>query len=491
MSEHMTARITLGLDLGTSAVKVVAVGPDDNVAGEASAPCSTRSVLPRQAEQEPADWLDAVSVAMQGLDAQLTRSLGGGWRQQVAIIGLTGQLPTLVCLSTTSPIAPAVTWKDGRADVWAAGRIDAAQRSAMYAVTGMPIDARYLAPMLQFHHAEHIAALSRVLSAKDFLLYALTGLEVTEPSTAAGYGVFDLRTGHFNRELCAFWNLPERLLPQLRPANAVAGPLNAAGAALLGLSEGIPVSTGAADSVCAAYAMAGLDPHIVSVSFGSSAVILGATASLEFDRAARYLLTPHVMNPWYGREMDLLATGTGYRWVSDLFDWSDGELDHRAAQSVQGAHGLCFAPYLAGGEQGVLWDPRLRGALSGLNVQHTRSDIARAYLEGIFYEVKRCVEVLAETTPVKSLRVSGNIVNAPESLQLLADILGLVVVGVPEKSPAAIGAALLARNALTPALPAPATRAPLRPATQPSTSAVQAYERLYRDYLGRAAACAS
>jgi xylulokinase len=62
---------------------------------------------------------------------------------------LTGQLPTLVCLPKEGPIASAVTWKDGRADAWAAGRIDAAQRAAMYAITGMPIDGRYLAPMLQ------------------------------------------------------------------------------------------------------------------------------------------------------------------------------------------------------------------------------------------------------------------------------------------------------------------------------------------------------
>jgi xylulokinase len=402
--------------------------------------------------------------------------------------------------------APAITWKDGRADAWAAERIDAARRSAMYAITGMPIDGRYLAPMLQFHRADRLDEMRGVLSAKDFLLYALTGLHLTEPSTAAGYGVFDLRAGRFSADLCAFWNLPERLLPQLRPANAGAGPLNAAGAALLGLPEGIAVSTGAADSVCAAYAMAGLDPRVVSVSFGSSAVILGATASLAFDPAARYLVTPHVIDAWYGREMDLLATGTGYRWVSELFEWSDGELDRRAAQSVPGARGLCFAPYLAGGEQGALWNPRLRGALSGLHLLHSRSDIARAYLEGVFYEVKRCVEVLAETSPVASIRVSGHIVDAPDSLQMLADILDLVVVGVAERSPAAVGAALLARNAARTPSPgntraAPARRSTLQEAASPGVappaainptpSAARAYSRLYQDYLARSATCAS
>ena len=486
MSDGAPPLLTLGLDLGTSSVKVVAIDPD-GVLAEAAAPIASRSALPLQAEQEPAEWLRAVSAAMLELDARLSRSRGAVWRRLVGAIGLTGQLPTLVCLSPQGPIAPAVTWKDGRADAWAAGRIDAARRAAMYAVTGMPIDGRYLAPMLQFHHLDRVNQMTRVLSAKDFLLHTLTGLDLTEPSTAAGYGVFDLRTGTFSADLCAFWNLPERLLPEVRPANTVAGPLNAVGAALLGLPEGIPVSTGAADSVCASYAMAGLDPRIVSVSFGSSAVILGATASLQFDPAARYLITPHAVDAWYGREMDLLASGTGYRWVSDLFDWPDGELDRRAAQSIPGARGVSFAPYLAGGEQGVLWNPRLRGDLSGLNLRHSRSDIARAYLEGVFYEVKRCIDVLAETVPVESVRVSGNIVNAPDSLQMLSDILDLAVVGVPDKSPAAIGAALLARNVLS---VQPRRIAPPRPATTPTPAAAQAYSQLYRDYVARSATCA-
>ena len=84
-------------------------------------------------------------------------------------------------------------------------------------------------------------------------------LRITEPSTAAGYGVYDLQTRAFAPDLCRFWNVPERVLPRLLPANSLAGPLSEAGATLLGLAAGIPVSTGAADSVSSSYSMAGLD----------------------------------------------------------------------------------------------------------------------------------------------------------------------------------------------------------------------------------------
>ena len=116
------------------------------------------------------------------------------------------------------------------------------------------------------------------------------------------------------------------------------------------------------------------------------------------DGAARYLLSPHVSAGWYAREMDLLATGTGYAWLSRLLGWSAGAVDERAAASAPGAHGVTFAPHLAGGEQGALWDASLRGSVHGLTLQHGAGDLARAFLEGVCFEIRRCVEVLAETS---------------------------------------------------------------------------------------------
>jgi len=88
----------------------------------------------------------------------------------------------------------------------------------------------------------------------------------------------------------------------------------------------------------------------------------------------------------------------------------------------------------------------LQGALFGLSLRHSRADIARSFLEGVFFEIKRCIEVLAETAPVDAVMVSGNLVHSPASTQMLSDILHRAVGTVPDKSPAAIGAAMLARR---------------------------------------------
>jgi xylulokinase len=481
-------RLILGIDLGTSAVKVVAVGSDDQVLGEGSMGFGTDTTLPHQAEQQTADWLRAAAGAMHALARELNSSLGADWAERVTAIGLTGQLPTLVCLGDEKPLCAAITWKDGRADTWASSRVDRARKTFMYARTGMPIDGRYLAPMLQFHFADRIDQVRTILSAKDYLLFELTGLRLTEPSTAAGYGIYDLQEHRFNRELGEFWHVPRALLPPIQAANSLAGPLSESGAALLGLHAGIPVSAGAADSVCASFAMAGLDERVVSISFGSSAVVIGASATARLDGAARYLVTPHVNDAWYGREMDLLATGTGYRWLSDLFGWKDDEIDRYASQSAPGAHGLFFAPYLAGGEQGALWNPRLQGAIFGLSLRHSRADIARGFLEGVFFEIKRCIEVLAETAPIESVMISGNLVHSSSSTQMLADILQRPVGAVTDKSPAAIGAALLARGIAGD--DAGYVHQPRAwPMTQPHESRAAEYRGIYRQYLTKAALC--
>jgi xylulokinase len=219
-------------------------------------------------------------------------------------------------------------------------------------------------------------------------------------------------------------------------------------------------------------------------------VILAASAAPRLDPAARFLVTPHVEPSWYGREMDLLASGTGYRWLSALFGWADGEMDRQAAQSAAGAKGLSFPPYLAGGEQGALWNPKLTGAVFGLSLSHTRADIARAYLEGVFFEVKRCVDVLGESAPIASVRVGGKIADSTSSLQMLADILGYPVSEAGEQSPAAVGAAWQAAR-LLPGGRSAGVRVPGSSprAVSPDESAVQAYRALYAGYLSRAARC--
>lgn len=480
MPDTTVTRLTLGLDLGTSAVKAVVLDPAGAVLAFGAGSFPTISEQPGQAEQDPAEWLAAAGAALGALDAVLGER-HPGWRDHIVAIGLAGQLPTLVCGAGDRPLGRAVTWKDARADEWASQAIDGRERRRLYERTGMPVDGRYLGSMFRYHWAARAREVEYVLSAKDFLGFALTGRRVTDPSTAAGYAAFELATGAFSDELCALWGMPAHLLPAVMNAHAAAGVLSESGARLLGLGSGIPVTVGAADSVAGAYAMAALAPGTVCIAMGSSTIIMDAIREPRLDAAIRYLLTPHVAPDWFGREMDLLATGSGYAWLSALLGFADGELDTRAASAPPGARGLTFTPYLAGGEQGALWDPALRASIRGLALTHTAADVARAFLEGVCFEIRRCLEVLAETAAIERVVVSGHIVDRPRSLQMLADVLGRAVQPCRMTSPAAVGAALGARSLAGLTLPVPGSRAAAQ-AVQPSAGS-GVYQRLYAGYL--------
>lgn len=484
MADPATGPLTLGLDLGTSAVKALLLDAAGEVLAVGTGPFPTVTREPGQAEQDPREWLAAAATAVAALDV----TLGGAvprWQGRVAAIGLAGQLPTLVCLRGDQPLGPAITWKDSRADAWASRAINGAERRLLYERTGMPIDGRYLGPMFHCHWSERVRDVDGVLSAKDFLAFALTGRRVTDPSTAAGYACFDLATGAFSAELCDRWGIPLPLLPAVLPSSDAAGTLTAAGAALLGLPRGTPVAVGAADSVASAYAMANLVVGTVCVTMGSSTIILDAIRERRLDPSIRYLLTPHVEAGWYGREMDLLATGTGYAWLSALFGWADGVLDAEALRSPPGAHGVSFTPYLGGGEQGALWNPALRASIRGLGLAHSAKDIARAFLEGVNFEIRRCLDVLAESASIRRVIVSGHTVGRPGYLQMLADVLAVPVEACALPSTAALGAALGARSLAGLADAAPVRRAVTATATPGASTA--AYQQLYVDYLSSTA----
>ena len=481
MPDPALSTLTLGIDLGTSAVKAIVLDAAGAVLADGTGRFPTVSREPGQAEQDPHEWLAAAAVAVSAIDATLGGSLPR-WRDRVAAIGLAGQLPTLVCVAGDQPLGPAITWKDSRADAWASQTIAGAERRRLYERTGMPIDGRYLGPMFHYHWSARAPEVELVLSAKDFLALALTGERVTDPSTAAGYACFDLATGEFSPELVERWRIPARALPSVRPSAAAAGALSEAGARLLGAPRGTPVAVGAADSVASAYAMADLAPGTVCVAMGSSTIILDAIRERRLDPSIRYLLTPHVEPGWYGREMDLLATGTGYAWLSALFGWADGALDAEALRSPPGARGLTFTPYLAGGEQGALWDPTLRGSIRGLGLAHSAQDIARGFLEGVNFEIRRCLEVLAESAPIDRVVVSGHTAGRPGYLQMLADVLAVPVQACAMPSTAALGAALGARS-LAGLAEVAAPRAVI--ATAEPGVATGAYQQLYAAYLAK------
>jgi len=426
----------LGIDLGTSALKLVALSPEGRIIASVREPYETIANCEGQAEQKCEDWLKALSRAASKVHSREKLQIEG--------IGITGQMPTLVVLNGAKPRGRAITWQDSRADSWTSERLNQELREDIYRRTGVIMDGRYLAPMFGFHCALRP---NRFLSAKDFLFLTLTGVFATDPSTASGYGLYNLKSGSWDAELCSFWKIPLEQLPSIM-SSLSSTPLSTAGGKAVNCEPGIPVFAGCADSVAGVYALSGNAPQkdTVHILTGSSTVIIKCDSQPHWDAHGRYLVTPLVGEHGYGREADLLASGSAREWLQSLFDLKSKNNPRSFWQSAYeiapGAGGLLFAPYLAGGEQGVLWNPHLKGALIGLTCAHGPAHIARALIEGMSFEIRRCVEVL-EDKPIRSVWITGWMAENLPELQILTDVLGTHVHAVKLESASALGAALL------------------------------------------------
>jgi len=205
-------------------------------------------------------------------------------------------------------------------------------------------------------------------------------------------------------------------------------PLRAAAAARLGCAS-VPVVLGAADSVLGALGLGVRQPGQVAYIAGTSTVILGITDKLVLDPDHRFLVTPLAEPGRWGVEMDLLATGSAITWLARLLgDNLTGAGLIELAARTDPSHAPVLLPYLSPGEQGALWDPLLRGAVVGLDFSHGREHLARALVNGIVLESRRCLTVLDQTGLFSGvIEVAGGSAVAPSFRADLADATGRLV----------------------------------------------------------------
>jgi xylulokinase len=235
----------------------------------------------------------------------------------------------------------------------------------------------------------------------------------------------------------------------VRPSTTSA-PLRPEAAARLGCPP-IPVVLGAADSVLGALGLGVREPGQVAYIAGTSNVILGISGRLVLDPAHRFLVTPLAEPGRWGVEMDLLATGSAITWLAGLLggDLTAAGLVELAARTDP-AHAPVLLPYLSPGEQGALWDPLLRGAVVGLDLSHGREHLARALVNGIILESRRCLAVLDETGGFgRAVEVAGGSAADPSFRADLADATRRLV-SMPrddDTDHSARGAALIAARA--------------------------------------------
>lgn len=440
----MRRQLLIGLDVGTTGARAVAITADGRVAAEASAPYPLLTPRPGWSEQNPLDWIEASRSVLRhvALDSD----------GEVAGLGLTGQMHGAVFLDAADQvIRPALLWNDQRTHQQCLA-IEARLGRRLLEITGNPALTGFQAPKLLWLRDEEPEAYARVTSVllpKDYVRLFLTRERLTDASDASGTLLLDLRRRTWSDEVLDALELPAGWFPAVLESPERAGRLDASTAADLGLPVDTPVAAGAGDNAAAAIGTAIVREGLVSSSIGTSGVVFAHTDRPRPDPSGRLHAFCHAVPGAYHLMGVTLAAGGSFRWWRDLLgEISDGlDYDRLAALAATvptGAEGLLFLPYLSG-ERTPHLDPFARAAFFGLTTSHGLGHLTRALMEGVVLSLRECLDLVMESgVRVEEVVATGGGARHPLWRQLQADVYGLPVRRpVAEEGPA-YGAALLA-----------------------------------------------
>lgn len=443
--------VFLGIDVGTSGTKTLAIDEGGKILAEASAEYPCYYPKPMWSEQDPEDWWRGTVASVQAVvkKAKLKPT-------EVKGIGLSGQMHGSVFLDKSGKvIRKALLWNDQRTkaeceeiEKRAGGRKKLIQMVANPALTG------FTAPKilwLRNQEPKNFAKLAKVLLPKDEIRRRLTGEFATEVSDASGMLLLDVVKRKWSKKLLEKLELDESLLATCYESEQVTGKLRPEVAKELGLSADCVVVGGAGDCAANAVGTGVVTRGTLSTSIGTSGVMFVHSDEVQVDPEGRLHTFCHAVHgKWHMMGVSLSAGGSlswfaeqvckGLAKGKDVYELLNAEAEKVAA----GSEGLFFLPYLTG-ERTPHADPLARGCFVGLTLVHGRGHLARSVMEGVTYALRDSLAIIRELgVPVNQIRVSGGGSKSPLWRQIQADVFGQDVVTINAEQGPAYGVALLA-----------------------------------------------
>jgi xylulokinase len=442
----------IGIDLGTSSCKVIAVTAGGEVVAKAHREYPVHTARPGWAEQDPADWWHATDEAL----AAVTASLPQGGRE-VTGIGLCGQMHGLTALDGAGqPLRQAILWNDQRAAPqceWITQRagglnelLRMTRNRMLPGFTGGKII------WFREHEPDLFERATHVLNPKDYLRLVLTGQYATDASDASGTGLFDVEHRVWSDELLSLVNIERELLPEVAESIDQTGTVRPELARRWNIPEGTPVFGGGGDAVIQTTAMGLIDPGPVGFTIGTAGIVAGGADHCPDNPGGRVQVScGNAPGHWHIMGVSLSAGGA-FQWLRDALAPATttdpvtyDRLVKLAKEIEPGSEGLLFLPYLLG-ERSPHVAPDASASWIGLTPLHHLGHLARSVMEGVLLNMREILEVCREAgLRCERIVASGGATTEELWLQLLADVLDretLTVTGAAEGG--AFGAALAA-----------------------------------------------
>ena len=435
----MHDNLYIGIDLGTSAVKLLLVSEDGEVKKTVSREYPILFPEDGWAEQDPEEWIrasfDGLQELLSGVDKEKVRGIGSG-----------GQMHGLVILDEDDRvIRPAILWNDGRTARQTVHLNKNIGKDKLSAWTGNIAFAGFTAPKLLWLFEKEPQNFNRIKKAmlpKDYLNYVLTGNFVTDYSDASGTLYLDVQHKCWSKEMLEILGLKEEQLPELHESFDAVGYLKPEIAEKLGLSTDVVVAAGAGDNAAAAIGTGVVGPGAVNISVGTSGTIFITEDHFTVDPMNALHAFAHADGNYHLMGVVLSAAACNKWWCDEILKTRDYSAEQAAIQGL-GENRVYYLPYLMG-ERSPHNDSEIRAAFVGMSMDTDRSEMTQAVLEGVAFAFRDSLEIAkAQGIMPEKSRLCGGGAKSLLWRKILANVLQLPLETVESEEGPGLGGAIL------------------------------------------------
>lgn len=430
----------IGIDLGTSAVKLLLMDADGQIKKIVSKSYSLAFPHTGWSEQNPEDWFEQ---SMEGLK----ELLDGEDREKVRGISFGGQMHGLVTLDYEDHvIRPAILWNDGRTTKETEYFNTVIGKEKLSGYTANIAFAGFTAPKIlwmQKNEPDLWKKVQKIMLPKDYLVYRMSGAFSTDYSDASGMLLLDVKNRRWSEEMLSICNISEKMLPKLYESYEVVGTLKEQLAKELGLSSDVKIIAGAGDNAAAAIGTGTVGEGKCNLSIGTSGTIFISDKNFRVDENNALHSFAHADGGYHLMGCMLSAASCNMWWMNDILKTSDYQTEQAGINKL-GENSVFFLPYLMG-ERSPYNNPSARAVFFGMSMDTTREDMTQAVLEGVAFALRDSLEV-AKSLGIKidSSKICGGGAKSVLWRKIMASVLNLKLEIVENEEGPGFGAAILA-----------------------------------------------
>ena len=430
----------IGVDLGTSAVKLLLMNEKGNIQKIVSREYPIFFPNPGWSEQRPEDWYTQSIEGIKELTAECDKS-------QVAGISFGGQMHGLVALDKDDQVIRlAILWNDGRTGKQTDYLNQVIGKDKLSRYTANIAFAGFTAPKILWmkeNEPENYAKIAKIMLPKDYLAYRLSGTFCTDVSDASGMLLMDVKNRCWSKEMLDICGITEEQLPKLYESYEVVGTLKPDAANELGLSEHVKIIAGAGDNAAAAVGTGTVGDGKCNISLGTSGTIFISSEKFGVDEHNALHSFAHADGHYHLMGCMLSAASCNKWWNEEILGTTDYAAEQAGIKNLV-ENRVFYLPYLMG-ERSPHNDPNVRAMFIGMSMDTTRSDMTQAVLEGVAFGLRDSLEVARSLgIRIERTKICGGGAKSPLWRKIIANVMNLKVDVIESEEGPALGGAMLA-----------------------------------------------